>query len=526
MLRFYKALRLIILFLNIFLFSGLTALSQKKEPHSNVKVFGNNFKDANVILGTQLTFPEHIYQTYLDTARGFLTVQLRGISKNGKSYGSNGTIVYYDLNKKEIKWERSISYLGGSIMQNRNLIVQTVIGKNYKVDLDNGKLTLELKNAILYVDPEENYGFGYSLESLREFGDEIEGIDFNNGNILWSRVIPNNYGWNGIYFKNDSIRFVVSSGLHRINIRNGNGWSYPMHTGEKEGAGQVRTEVSNDYYDLNNSVFLNPFFQNVIYDVCSNLVFDSLNLYFASKNQIICINDHHGKVVWKTELPQNIMSKSSLFIDDNSVFLINKGLAIKGYSVINYGKPFIARYDRATGDRIFLSLINLQDDPILSIKKVDDVIYLLFKNRIASYSLTDGKLIHEKDFSTGNFGAFKYFIRNDAFIESKEDEFVYLNQLDTTKVFVFTKDKKALEFDHNLNFIQTIERQDLFAFHFYNGDLLFLAGIDKIWVLNASWQKVAEIDASSNSFLIGETLYERKEDRFNVIDLSELFKEN
>ena len=51
---------------------------------TNEKSIGKNLINRKQIEAKEYIFPERIENSYIDTTTGFLTVQLRGLSKNGK----------------------------------------------------------------------------------------------------------------------------------------------------------------------------------------------------------------------------------------------------------------------------------------------------------------------------------------------------------------------------------------------------------------------------------------------------------
>lgn len=63
---------------------------------SNEKILGKGLVDSSVIKGFEYVFSDRIHETFLDTTTGFLTAQLRGLSKNGKWLNNFGNIVQYD----------------------------------------------------------------------------------------------------------------------------------------------------------------------------------------------------------------------------------------------------------------------------------------------------------------------------------------------------------------------------------------------------------------------------------------------
>jgi hypothetical protein len=66
---------------------------------------------------------------------------------------------------------------------------------------------------------------------------------------------------------------------------------------------------------------------DVASDMISNLLIDPEgNVLLASRNRISRI-DHAGNVLWSSPLPEKITSKSSLFLLDTVVYMINRGYA-------------------------------------------------------------------------------------------------------------------------------------------------------------------------------------------------------
>ena len=54
------------------------------------------------------------------------------------------------------------------------------------------------------------------------------------------------------------------------------------------------------------------------------------------------------------------------------------------------------------------------------------------------------------------------------------------------------------------------------------GDYRFIEQNGKTWILNAELRPVAEIDASSDAFLVGTSLHERKDNSIIAVDLSSI----
>ena len=508
--------------LGILIVFSIHSYSQKNNLQiiSAEKNLGKNLLNNSEIRGFEYIFPDRIEETYLDTISGFLTVQLRGLSKNGKRLDNIGNILLYDLNNKKLKWNKKTDYQNRSLQQFGNLMIYTIVNKSFCLDIDNGKELWKVKNDIYYVDPKNNIGIGYKTKNLPGNNKELEGINLKNGEVIWSKELNREYGWNNLYHSNDSTIVVAAAGLHSINIKNGRGWSYNTITGKKDYRETVAKNVAGAALGIFTGVSVVSIGHNLVRDIVSNVIVDSSNIYMASKEQLAKIDKYSGEVIWNHTFQKDLASKSSILMNDSLVFMVNKGFAFMGNRKLYIGNPFIAAYNRDTGEQKYLSLINGENDPILGFRVLDNKMYLMFKNRMAIYSQKTGELILENSFPEEEFGKLKHFVGNKAFITDKNGDLSNLIQSDITKVFVFTSNNKIVSFDSKLNAGEIIDFKDLNIHYLQTKDYKFFAKDKLTWIIDNNGQKIAEIEASSKAFLIGETLYDRRGDSFFAIDLT------
>lgn len=500
----------------------LISFSQKNQIQvlSNPVTIGKSLIDSSTYKGIEYVFPEEIYKIFLDTTTGFLTAQLRGVSKNGKWLNSTGQIVQYDINNQKVLWTKKIAYQTSNLKLFSKTMIFTVSNKSYCLDINTGNELWEVKNNIYLVSPIDNIGFGYNLKGLKVNSNEFEGIDLNNGQVLWKRELNGEYGWNDVFYTNDSTLVVAAAGLHSLDTKTGKGWDYNTITGKKDYTETVVKNVVGVGLGLLTGTGFISSGNNLVRDVVSNKIVDSSNIYMASKEQLVKIDKLTGATIWK--FSKDLASKSSIFINDSQIFMINKGMAFMGNKALNFGKPFFAAFDKQTGENKFLTIINIEDNPILSYKVLNGEVFLVYKNRIEKYSMVTGELITGKEFPEELYGELKHFIGNQVFIKNENGDLVSLPQTDTSKIYVFTSQNKSLTIDSELNISKTTEYDDVNIYYLKTKDLKFFAKDNKALVINNDGQQIAEIEVTLNAFIIGDTLYDTKDNRFIAVNLMDL----
>jgi len=516
----------IVISLAFFVIISTTTYGQNKDflvLHSE-RCLGDNLQDSSKIIGVEYIFPERIHETFLDTTNGFLTVQLRGLRKE-KWLSNKGNILQYDLNNKTLLWSKKIAYQASSLQQFSNTMILTSGVKSNCLDIRTGCKIWDLNSNISFVDPDSNIGIGYSCVRSDEYLDELDGIDLSNGKVIWKKELSREYGWNDIFYTNDSTVVLVAAGLHAINIQSGTSWHYNAITGKKD---YTETAVANAVgvaAGLLTGTYSISSGHNLVRDVVSNALVDSSYIYFGSKEQIVKIDKETGNVIWKHPIPKDLASKSTIVTNDSIVFMVNLGYAYMGYRKLSFGKPFIAAFDKQTGVQKYINLITDSKEQIQGLKIKNKEVYLVLNGRIEKYSIETGYKIAEKEFSNEYYGDVEHFIGNHVFVTNNKDELISLPKSDTTKLFVYTNSDMTLCVDQDLNVIDTIGYKALGFYYQGISDYKLIAKGTESFLINAEEKCIAKLKASSNAFLIGKTLYDRRGNSFISIDLKGIIED-
>ena len=173
------------------------------------------------------------------------------------------------------------------------------------------------------------------------------------------------YGWENVEILNDSMRLIVGDGLHLLNVRTGEGNSFPFKTGK----GTVRSSTNSmSIYVSTPSVTMGIIggmiagaFSTVgrqltagVSGIASNVIHEDKVYYVAGRDILACLNKDDLSVAWSTPLNESQTSASSLFIEDGNLYIVNYGKVEKQGKTVQEGIPYIAYVDKATGGDLFM----------------------------------------------------------------------------------------------------------------------------------------------------------------------------
>jgi hypothetical protein len=536
-----------------------TAFSQTNEfkVWSEPKNLGKNYVNNSDIVGVELKFPDRIHDYFIDTSTGFLTAQLRGVVNNGRQLSNTGNILQYDLKNKKIAWSKPIDYQKCRLLKYDERLMFNDINECYSIDAKTGASFWGVQDSIFLstVNLEKNIGFAYKFREKKGYTNELLGIDFSTGKQMWSRNINKEYDWNDCFYLNDSTFMVAAAGLHTINIYTGTGWDYNTVTGK-----MVKINKEDLYYSDYSGGYAYPVYSSggivagllfgivgaliytaiadhkstnqnqnpiptsntaLIRDFVSNTLIDSAFCYLASQEQLVKLDQHSGEIIWKYPFKKNWASKSVLFMDDDFVYMLNFGYALRDDVKLYYGKPFIAAFDKQTGAQKYISIF--KSGVFVDYKLIDNDVYLLFRNQIIKYNLETGTQIAKKIYSKESLKEMIYFAENNILTINKEGEWWYPPQNDLSNLYMNTNQRKIIAIDNQLKEYKSISYKDDFYYFLHYSDHDFITNDKKTFIINNDGKIIAELEVSSNAFIIDNILYDRRYNSFVAIDLKGIF---
>jgi len=265
-----------LLLLLIFI-SGYTTYGQTKSTLNSTIVIGKNLITNKVITAKEYNFLDNIHHADMDTTSKCLTIQLRGITKNGKNYKSKGEVLVFDLRTKKIKWQKEIDFQQTGLEQYENILFHTGGVNTVLMDMETGKSKWSTDRIIHGTIPAINITLGYKYNSTYN----LDGISLTTGRILWKRTIDKSYGWNGILNLNDTAVIIKACGLHEINLKTGKGWDYEAQTGKKDYSKTIGLNIAGAALGLLTGVYVVSLGHDLASNMVSNIVVDSGFYYYA-----------------------------------------------------------------------------------------------------------------------------------------------------------------------------------------------------------------------------------------------------
>jgi len=473
------------------------------------RTLGTGYISLDNIPAVEYTFNDRIHHVYTDSMSGLMTIQFRGTRKSGKSMKNNGRIAVFNPEPGEIVWEKPVSYERDEYLQLGGYLMRYSGRNSILIDLHTGKRLRDVSTVFYHYDRSHNVGMGYRLRPGINRQNMLEGIDFNDGALLWRRPVNREYSWNDVISINDTTLIVVAGGLHTIDPRNGSGWSYDTRTGKKDFSMNIAANVIGIAAGLMTGHYTIATGYDVITDVVSNVLTDDEGILMASANDLVKL-DLQGNTLWQQPLKGREAGMSFIWYHNDLVCMVNSGSAYMGPYRIATGSPFLAAYDAETGDEVFKTYIESERRNFIRGFDVDgDTILMVFRDRIARYSVTDGELLHERETGELGNGDLMNFIGSQVFRQEIEGVYYSMAAFDRDNHYVITNTGTILTFNYDFELVDDISRDDLFVLYMAGPGYYLIRNTteSRSVLLDSNLQVLADLNTAADVFQNGSRLY-------------------
>jgi outer membrane protein assembly factor BamB len=434
-------------------------------------VVGKHLSTGKIIYGKKYNFGEDFNMLHFDSVNQTFTTHLRNTKKN-KGYVKVGKLIQYDFKTHTFRWIKELK-LQFSYVFDGCLFLNTHQKGWTRLDFNTGEPMWHTKDKLAFIDTTHKVAITCDIGNDMNFEDRIytlTGLDLQTGQKKWSFPIRFPFGINFItdnsdldrtMYLNDSTIIISESGFYAVNLKTGKGWHYKVETGQKqEKIKSTFNGMSTDAIALHfreGIRFCYPKDYDVVTGLCSGILKDSAaeRLYFASKKHLACV-DFQGQEVWKFPFPENVGSSSTLYFKDSLVYVVNYGSANFNMENINYGQPFVAAFSKTTGEQKFFLSFS-KNETIASANFKSNGLTLLFKDKIATFSLQDGHLLEEANRTKKPLSEINYFSSTSLYVPIGDSLYDKVDIMDTTQHVMNGKDNTIIVLDTHFKLLKEIK---------------------------------------------------------------------
>ena len=477
----------------------------------------SKWNDSNSELwAKKISMPGEIVSLNINHKTGYAIFELRLKTTNGKKSLAKSRLYVYDLQGDSLVWYREYFWKKTRFSYSGDVVLEYTKPKTICRDVKTGKILWTNNSDIFYVDDFGKFGLSFPSNALGS-KNHLCAVSMIDGKKLWSKKVNPDYGFSQPIRLSDSTMIVQASGIHLVNLfQNGSGWEVPSKTHYVNIAPIIVNTTLAVGLALLTGYYYVPVTNSAFYtEISSNIWIEDTLIYFADREKISKINSMNGNIIWSNSLPQAKTSTSSIFIQNDNIYMLNFGYSNYGGNQTVKGKPFLAAYNTSTGLPLFIEYFPMIHDYvidyvtdeksnmiILSNHKISMFDYLKFK------TIKSEKLVHKKSEKVIGFNNQNLFIK-------EEGRFVSMNEKYSDKIQLVNQKGDVQILDSNLRVVNRICFNDIYSWNFTINDSVYISGVDANYIIDDDGLVLVRIPYANPLFKVSSSFF--------VIDKNSLY---
>ncbi len=469
------------------------------------------------INATTFTFKNSIYDLFHDSLTNKLFFTTRAKDPTGKVYTNTAFQFCLDADSDSILWVNEARKF--EITKTNDYLFFSSDEKTGRFNKRSGFEQYEYPSKIVFADAKNKIGLSFNKLNSINNTENLKCINLEDGNIKWSSDITRMFDWNEVKYLNDSILLIAASGLHGVNVKNGQTWSHNLITGDDKLRKFIFSPITAESSTLGKPSFVSSSLEYVATQISSNILVDGDYIYFAAKDKLICVNNS-GKLIWSTDLSASPTSKSFLFINGNDLSLFNLGVASFKDRIIEYGKPYLIGMNKLTGSVNFNQMLSIYNSPV-DFKIINGMLFVSTREKMYQFNISNGNMEFMLEFNEQQYGRFLGFVDGDDYYVEKEGFYVNLNFINDKSTYfktdhgkVYGLEKNAIAYEYQISELYELDKR-------YK-KLRFLNQKDDTYVVSANWELLAKFKTGTKCIFIKDKLYYPVGKQLHVIKLNDL----
>jgi hypothetical protein len=349
---------------------------------------GYNRITGQPITSLNYTLLYGLYGADSDTAHNLVLV-LRKINDNN-TYGNKGSLLSLNPETGAVNWEKNISRF--DIRFTRDLIL-------YNTD-ESTTISSKYTSRFIHSTPYEFKLLDYAANKGLTYGGTY--IDLTDKKVLWQEKINLETGPLQTRHLNDSTMLIASNGLHLVNMNTGKGWHFKMTTSKQSIGAPVMMGalfgVAGVIVGSALAAASPSDFSGQSYGVSSNMVYDTAAgvVYYSAVKSTVALT-MEGKELWEKKLRSPESSKSYMWLQGDKLIQLNLGYVAAGGVPVQQGTPFMASYNKVTGDTAYNRVVG-KIGYIRTFNSIGDLTLMKIFHGLFLYNHITGELVRERAF--------------------------------------------------------------------------------------------------------------------------------
>lgn len=517
----------------------IQSFSNAQELEFSTVDIGQNFESSTPISSILIeTDQELINYHHLGSNSNKIMLFLGTRNKKGR-LNTYGTITLVDFKLKKVIWQFEVDWNKDQPSYNNGIFYKKHDITKYAFNAYNGEILVELsdnqnlilRDSINKIDiiSSLTYEVKKYSEGTFKYVRQLRGENYETKELIWKSHHYVRLEDDVEIYRIDKENILFKeSGMRMINLNSGPIWNLEMFFTRKLYRQTNEWNVSDLLFS--GSLILSPlaagaynqisgaYNKEVVSELKSNLLMED-DIFFQAGRKLLVAYSTDSVRLWKNELVDEYASKSELFIEGDTLYLLNLGGALNGSFTMEFGKPYISAYNKYNGEEYFFSkLTSRVRDPINSYEIKKDNMYCVFNKRISKTSLTNGQEIFNVEIDTSKYGIPLKFIGSEDYWMIG-DNFEAIN--DTISILIKTSKDVILHVNAENGSIEKTTQHTL-GFKFSETDNYELIYSDKLVHLqNAEHLRVNEFEMGSRLIRKENLLFFVRNGGLFILDLSQ-----
>jgi outer membrane protein assembly factor BamB len=482
---------------------------------SGITPLGISAISVSTINAKTYTFSYPVYRVIADSAMKQLIVSVRQKDATGRAYTSRG--YHFEMRQND-----SV----GGLLEDNKLEMEVagdklIFSNDKKSSLFNrefGYEQFEFPARLIQCFPKSGAGLLYNPSVKGETEIPLSLVNLKDGHIIWTADVPSAQNWNDVRALNDSVILVAAGGIHAINVKRGLVWSHRLSTSLKI----TKPLTYSSFHAPTFQKYFHPAVtsseEGFVWQLSSDILVSNNKIFYASRKKLLSL-DSAGNKLWSNDLSESQVSSCLLFDFGQNVLLLNPGIALYNQNEIQYGKPFVAAYSKASGEEMLNEELDMMPN-IADFMQIKDGMVFANKDKVMKLQ-NDLKVMTLIELGENRYGKFLEFINGDEYFVEKEGFYVPLNFINDNVVYfktdhgkVFGIDKSEIEYEYHFTELYklntTVEGKKL------------ISQKNKTLLISPNFELLCTFNTGENAYSLNGKIYFTAENKLHIVNTADL----